>query len=234
MPGEQLLLINPRRRKRAKNTRKRRRHKNARRAAGGFRIKRRRVKNPRSKHRRRRNPRMRHHRRRHKNPLSVSGIKGALVPAAFGAVGGVALDVAYNFLAPYIPSSITSVSPYMPNVLKLAGAFGIGMVARKTLGNEKGNAVMAGALTIQIYNVLATLMGGTPGMAGLAGMGAYLRPTITGGLGSPNPAAYLQRPMGRMGRVGRVGAYMPNAMPLSGLPFAGLHGASNGEGDMMF
>jgi hypothetical protein len=224
MPGEQLLLINPRRRKRAKNSRRRKhraRSRNSRRrthrAAGGYRIRRRRIKNPRShrRHRRSKNPvSRRYHRRRHRNPLSMSGIKGAIVPAALGAVGGVAVDYIYNFLSPNLPSSITGMT-IGPPLIKIAGAFGVGMIGEKVLGPDKGKAVLAGALAIQIYNLIAGLIGGTPGMAGL---GAYMRNGVSG-LGSPNPAVYLQKPMGRMGRVGRVGAYM---QPLSGLPFAGL------------
>jgi hypothetical protein len=241
MPGEQLLLINPRRRRvkkshrrRAKNSRRR-----AHRSAGGFRIRRRRVKNPRSSHKRRRhrNPKAmrKHYRRRHRNPMSLSGVKSAILPALIGAAGGVAVDYAYQFVAPYLPTSITT-GTYIVPVGKLALAFGIGLVARKFLGSEKGNAVMAGALAIQTYNLIASVMGGT---AGLAGMGAYLSPNAPGqtysssvtrnGLGSPNPATYLQKPLGRIGRMGRVGAYLT---PMSGLPFAGLGGFAGSGNDM--
>lgn len=235
MPGEQLLLINPRRkprknpksrtrRRRVKNTRRRRRH-----AAGGIRIRRRRVKNPRSHRRRRKNPRMRHHRRRHRNPISVSSITAEFGPALYGAAGGVILDIGYTAIAPSLPTSLTSFSVYAPNIIKIAGAFGIGMAARKFLGNEKGNAVLAGALAIQLYNLAASVLGGT---SGLAGLGAYIKSGV-GGLGSPNPAVYLQKPMGRMGRVGRVGAYMNTGM--SGLGGLGGVGAMAGTySDDMF
>lgn len=247
MPGEQLLLINPRRRRvkkshrrRAKNSRRR-----AHRSAGGFRIRRRRVKNPRShkrrSHKRHRNPIMRkRYRRRHRNPLSVSGLKSAILPAALGAAGGIAVDYAFQFAAPYLPTSLTT-GMYVVPAMKLGVALGIGLVARKFLGSEKGNAVMAGALAIQTYNLIATVLGGT---SGLAGLGAYLTPNAPAqnytssvarnGLGSPNPATYLQRPMGRMGRMGRVGAYLQNATPMSGLPFAGMSGAGNTDSMGMF
>jgi hypothetical protein len=237
MPGEQLLLINPRRR-RVKKSHRRRAKNSRRRHAGGFRIRRRRVKNPRShKRRRHRNPSMKrkHYRRRHRNPMSASGLKNAIVPALIGAAGGVAVDYAYQFVAPYLPTSITT-GTYIVPVGKLALAFGLGLAARKFLGSEKGNAVMAGALAIQTYNLIASVLGGT---AGLAGLGAYLSPNAPSqpytssvarnGLGSPNPAVYLQKPMGRMGRIGRVGAYMT---PMSGLPFAGLGGLGGTQADM--
>jgi hypothetical protein len=233
MPGEQLLLINPRRRvkkshrRRAKNSRRRARH------AGGFRIRRRRVKNPRASHKRRRhrNPSMKrkHYRRRHRNPMSVSGLKSAIMPALIGAAGGVAVDFAYNALAPMLPTAVsTSLGAYTGPIVKIGTAFGLGLAARKFLGSDKGNALMAGALAIQVYNLIAQVLGGT---SGLAGFGAYLTSNAPSqpytssvsrnGLGSPNPAVYLQKPLGRIGRMGRVGAYMT---PMSGLPFAGLHG----------
>ncbi len=229
MPGEQLLLINPRRRrKRHRNSRRRRHH------AGGYRIRRRRIRNPRSRHRRRhRNPRRHHYRRhRYRNPISMSGMTAALVPAAYGAAGAVALDFAFNFLSPYIPSQVSSI-PYGPQLLRIAGAFGLGMLGKKFLGGEKGNAVMAGALTVTLYNIAATTLGGTAGMAGL---GAYMN--RFSGLGGPtmNPAVYINRPMGRLGRVGRVGrvgAYMsPRVSTMSGLPFAGLKGPEGMSQDM--
>ena len=176
-----------------------------------------------------------HYRRRHRNPMSVSGIKNAIVPALIGAAGGVAVDYAYQFVAPYLPTSITT-GTYIVPVGKLALAVGLGLAARKFLGNEKGNAVMAGALAIQTYNLIASVLGGT---AGLAGLGAYLSPNAPSqpytssvarnGLGSPNPASYLQKPLGRIGRMGRVGAYMT---PMSGLPFAGLGGLGGTQADM--
>lgn len=224
---EQLLLINPRRRRAKKSHRRRARNsrRRTRRAAGGFRIRRRRVKNPRShrRHRRHRNPIMRRRHRRHRNPLSMSGIKGVLLPAAIGAAGGLALDVAYNYLAPYVPASLTS-SPYMVAAVKIAAAFGIGMVAKKFLGSDKGNAVMAGAVTIQIYSALSFALAGT--LPGLSGIGAYLPGSSMNGLGSPNPSPYLNG-MGRVGhlrRTGRVGAlsaYIPGS-GVSGLGSLGM------------
>jgi hypothetical protein len=243
MPGEQLLLINPRRRRvkkshrrRAKNSRRR-----SARSAGGFRIRRRRVKNPRASHKRRRhrNPSMKrkHYRRRHRNPMSLSGVKSAIMPALMGAVGGVAVDYAYNALAPMLPTAVsTSLGAYTGPIVKIGTAFGLGLVARKFLGSDKGNAVMAGALAIQVYNLLAQVLGGT---SGLAGFGAYLTSNAPSqaytssvsrnGLGSPNPAVYLQKPLGRIGRMGRVGAYMT---PMSGLPFAGLGSMGGTQADM--
>lgn len=175
---------------------------------------------------------MRRRHRRHRNPISLSGVKSAIVPAAIGAAGGLAVDVAYNYLSPYLPTSLTG-SQYMVSAVKIAAAFGIGMAARKFLGSEKGNAVMAGALTVQIYNLASFALAGT--VPGIAGLGAYMNNGMHG-LGSPNPAPYLNGP--RMGRVGRVGAYMPRGAmsglgSLNGLGLAGggMPGAMNTEMD---
>jgi hypothetical protein len=169
--------------------------------------------------------------------MSSAGLKSVLVPAAVGAAGGMALDVAWNYLSPYIPTQLTS-STYLTSATKIAAAFGLGLIARKFLGREKGNAVMAGAVTIQIYSAASMALSGTiPGLSGFGRMGAYMQPVSSAalaGLGSPNPAAYLQKPMGRLGRMGRMGAYMRNpvmaASPMSGLPFGGL-GSVGGAGN---
>jgi hypothetical protein len=148
----------------------------------------------------------------------MSGIKGVLLPAAMGAAGGLALDVAWNYLSPYVPTMITS-SPYLIAAAKIAAAFGIGMLARKFMGSEKGNAVMAGAVTIQIYSAASFALAGT--LPGLSGLGAYM-PGQLSGLGSPNPAPYLNG-MGRLRRTGVVphsrtlSAYMPGMAGLGAL-----------------
>jgi hypothetical protein len=216
--SEQLLLINPRRRRAKKSHRRRAKNsrRSTRRAAGGFRIRRRRHKNPRrarARHRRHRNPIMRRRHRRHRNPMSFSGIKGVLIPAAIGAAGGMALDVAYNYLSPYIPATFTS-SPYLIAAVKIAAAFGLGMLAKRFLGADKGNAFMAGAVTIQLYSAASFALSGT--IPGLSGLGAYM-PGSMAGLGSPNPAPYLNGGVGRLRRTGVVGrsslsAYMPGSM----------------------
>jgi hypothetical protein len=159
------------------------------------------------------------HRRRYRNPMSLSGVKGVIVPAAIGAAGGLALDIVWSYASPYIPSALTS-SPMIAGLTKLAAAFGIGLAARKVLGPVKGNAVMAGAVTVQLYSLLSTQLAGTlPGLSGFRGMGAYMTPMA--GLGNMSPAQYIQKPA-RMAGMGRVGAYMTPMSGLAGLPFGGL------------
>ena len=90
------------------------------------------------------------HRRRHSNPrFSVSGITNQLMPAAYGAAGAIALDVALG----YIPLPAMLQSGYAKSATKIVGALGIGWLARKFL-RGKGSAVAAGALTVAVYGLM--------------------------------------------------------------------------------
>jgi hypothetical protein len=233
--SEQLLLINPRRRKKSHRRRAKNHRRRSRRAAGGFRIRRRRHKNPRNHRRsRRRNPIMRRRHRRHRNPISMSGIKGVLVPAAIGAAGGLALNVLWNYASPYVPTTFTS-SPYLIAAVNIAIALGLGMLARKVMNANTANALVAGAITIQIYSAASFALSGT--IPGLSGLGAYLPGSGMNGLGSPNPAPYLNG-IGRLRRTGRVGpgtlsAYMgPGMQGLGALGGGTLGGLAMMPGGM--
>jgi hypothetical protein len=109
--------------------------------------------------RRKLNPRMHRRRRYKRNPfglgrsMSVSGILGQLVPAAYGAGGAVALNLALSYLP--LPDALKTGWP--KNVTRLAGAMLIGTLARKFLG-ARGNAVGAGALTVVVYDIVKGLI----------------------------------------------------------------------------
>lgn len=161
------------------------------------------------KRRRRRNPIGRVHRRRHhrrSNPFSVRGLQHTLMPAAIGAAGAVALDVAYAYATPYLPASMQT--GLISSAVKLAGAIGLGFGARKFLGREKGNAIALGALTVTGYGLIKPLIAQfAPTIKGLsgyadyadyrgvgaylprAGMGAYIQPKA---MGYYSPAAIVQ------------------------------------------
>jgi hypothetical protein len=205
MSAEQLLLINPRRRKRHAH-KAHRRH-------------RRRVKNP--FHRS-------HRRHRHRNPFSVRGVTHAVIPAGIGALGAVGLDVVYGYLSSYLPASISS-NVYLNAAAKVAGAFGLGWLGGKALGAEKGKLITAGALTVIAYgfarNLLHSAAPTLPGLAGLAAyqqMGAYMPPA---GMGAYNPAPYLQ---------GMGDPSFPGQSMGPGLPLAGTSDFGPGIGDSMF
>lgn len=200
----EIALVNPRRRRRnkkgqflkgaARSTRKRnpkRRKTRSRRAAVGYvsgpkRIRRRKL-NPRPhKRRRRRSTAVVSYRsrRRRRNPrlnFSTKGILRAIMPAAIGAGGALALDVALGY-AP-LPAMLKTGIPR--HVVRIAGAFGLGWLASKVLGTEKGKAITNGALTVAIYNVLKeTAVKFAPSIPGL---GDY----ETVDLGYLDPAARL-------------------------------------------
>jgi len=217
--SEQLLLINPRRRRR-KNTR--RRHRNARQS-----------------HARRhtyRNPR----RRRHRNPLAMGSIKQEVTGAAIGAVGATLMDVIWGYLSlSGVLSSITGNS-YLNALAKGAGAIGIGALTGKFIGREFARGATVGALTVVSYelvhNLLVTNAPSIP-LAGINGLGAYMH-MAPGGMGAYNPAAYLRSaPSGAQSGGSNFpgvasnpqmfGAYMQPAM-------AGVMTSAPGDTDGMF
>jgi hypothetical protein len=144
------------------------------------------------------NPRRRRQRR---NPFSTGNLtQDLLMPAALGVVGGAALGIAWNSLASNLPTSITQNS--IGSLLaEAAGAVGLGWIAGKALGQQKGTAVAVGALVVVGYNFLETTISG---MALPTNFGAVRRRVPMG--------AYLPgQGLGAVGlRVpGRMGAYMP-------------------------
>lgn len=134
------------RRRKARRSNPRKKKSAARRPAAGY------VVGNKPIRRRKLNPRRRRHhaRRRRSNPrFSVSGITNQLMPAFYGAAGGIALDVALG----YVPLPDMLKTGYAKHATKIAGALGIGILARKFL-RGKGSAVAAGALTVAVYGLL--------------------------------------------------------------------------------
>lgn len=178
--------------------RRRRRSGGKRRPAVGYVVGKKRIR------RRKLNPRYR--RRRHHNPrFSVGGIVGQLKPAAFGAVGGIGLDVLHGYVNPMLPSMFQT--GYGKHGAKIVGALGIGWVARKFLRGP-GNAIAAGALTLAVYGLLKDVL--VQFAPSIPGLGDYEEIVLdnTGDLGAylPGTGAYL--PSGSVSRPGPVGAYM--------------------------
>lgn len=206
-----ISLINPGRRKKARKTRAKRRKHVARRRS----TKRRRRSavvvvgrkiNPR---RGRKTSARRRHRARSRNPrlmgLSLSGITRQLVPAAIGGVGAIGLDIALSYLQPHLPASLQT--GYLKTGVKIAGAIGLGMVAGKVLGGEKGRAVTMGALTVVLYGAIRDAVKQMAPTLNLGAVdyadntvGAYMAPQV----GYVNPAPFIQNE--------NVGAYMSDGM----------------------
>jgi hypothetical protein len=136
----------------ARRTRRRRASSGARRAAAGYTVGSGKIR------RRKLNPRASRRRRYHRNPLgmgslSVKGIVGQLVPAAYGAGGAIALNLALSYLP--LPDVLKTGWPR--HLTRLAGAMAVGMAARKFLG-RRGDAVGFGALTVVVYDIVKGLI----------------------------------------------------------------------------
>lgn len=201
MPGESLILINPRRRKRRKNpSRSRRRMPAALRrywaSRRGTRLanprRRRRRKNPVVHGYRRRRPlrarrrysnprrRIRRYARRLRNPRG--DFMHTLTAGAIGAGGALLLNTVYGYVNPYLPASLQT-GLVQTGVLAI-GALGLGYLVGKFVNQDIGNDVAFGGLSVVLYSALSTVatsagLSVTNNLAGYADytprrLGAYL------------------------------------------------------------
>jgi hypothetical protein len=203
----ELMLINPRRRRRTRRRKARviRARRNPRRRRRGMSALQQQYfggRRSRRRHRRRRviharsNPR-RHRRRRYtimrRNPVSIGNpvgfVSSELMPAAMGAVGGLATNWIFDN---YAPVSFQSGVLNPVGRLGLAALLGLG-VAQVT-DNRTGQLVAAGAMTITVYELLANYMSGNGlfGTPGNTGFGRIMNPRMRG-LGYMNPARQMGR-----------------------------------------
>jgi hypothetical protein len=202
MAGE-LMLINPRRRHhkrrrrviRAKsNPRRRRRRMSAlqRRYFGGGR--KRRVIRARS------NPRRRRHRRHHytvmrRNPSVSNPINfttSTIIPAALGAVGGVATNYIFDNYAP-VSLQTGILNPISRFGLAALLGFGVGALT----DNRTGAMVAAGAMTVTAYDMIENY---------LSGQGLFQ--TAQGGYGQGGYSGYQGGQMGRFLRGNQMGRFL--------------------------
>ncbi len=212
----QILLLNPRHKKRRSNRRRRARRSNRRRAQpAGLRryqaARRRRRPNRRHKgryymrarrsNRRRvaRRPRRHYARRanrrfvRRSNRLRLPGmgsIKGMIVPAVVGAGGALLIDYAWSHVTaqPMVPAALKS--GWGGIAAKAGVALGLGALGFKfARGQRKMVAYMVGgALTVQALGVIRSLMNGQP-LSGYIDYQAYNLPgTRMGGYMRSGPA----------------------------------------------
>lgn len=134
MPGE-LMLVNPRRRK--KPTRRAKKN--------PVRKKRRTV----AKRSARRNP-VRTYKRNRRRTRRGGIVNDTLIPAGIGGLGALAVDVAFGAI-PFIPAQVKT-GP-MASIAKIGAGILLGMVARRAFGRARGNMVMLGAVTVPAYNL---------------------------------------------------------------------------------
>lgn len=138
----------------------------------------------------------------------ASLVKNTLIPAALGGAGALIVDVAWGFLP--IPATIKT-GPMGP-IAKAAGAVALGMVASKVAGREMGQRITSGYLTVLAYNLLKGIV--TKAMPQLP-MGEYIN-----GLG------YIQS--GQFMPDASVAAYLPAPTPAQA-PMASHGMAGYGE-----
>lgn len=195
----EILLVNPRRRR--KNSSKRRAHrKNPHRRRAH-------RKNPR--HRRRANPHFRFHRRRRNPSLlgGTSGIMGTLKTSAktglVGALGALGLDLTWGYGSSYLPAALNT--GYVMYLSKALMAALVGIVGGKLL-KGRGQALATGAMTVVFHDALkSTLQTAMPSLP----LGAYVGTSPIVAYGAP-AVGYPQIGVPRTGIGLRTGA-IPSA-----------------------
>jgi hypothetical protein len=210
--GSRTRLSNPRRRRRnpSRSTmRHRHRHRNP--------IRHRRRRNPHHHHRRRhlRNPR---YRRRNPRENGATGlVREAIVPALVGGAGALVTSVALGYVQPSLPTQLQS--GWFNVAVQAVAAVGIGLLARRFIGRDRGDMVMVGALTVTAYSAFVSLVSGLTSTAATTTTAVTtcgstvsdytpFRPRVGAYMPGNNPRMH---PLGRLG--GRVGAYMPGNNP---------------------
>lgn len=218
----ELMLINPRRKKRARKMSAKQRA-----YFGGGRRKRRASVSGTANPRRRRSSRRRVRVSGRRNPTAVkvrrlrrsgrrSGgsllagltnpgalIKNTIIPSAIGGAGALAVDIAWGF-AP-IPANIKS-GPLGP-VVKLVGAIVLGGLVGKFAGRAVGEKVASGYITVFAYNMAKNAV--QKAMPQLA-LGGYDMGYVSAGMQMPDAngvSAYLTSDVPSNSAPG-MGAYM--------------------------
>lgn len=213
----ELLLVNPRRKRRksgsrrrarvvsvARNPRRKRRLSAAQRRFFGGRKKRRSSgviavsRNPRRRRRSRSIMRVR------RNPLPGNPMsdpirysENLLMPAVAGAGAGIVIDYMFARI-----DFLGNLGPLAGPLAKFAAAAGLGMVVSNFAGKETGNAVAIGAATITAYDIVAEWMATQNLTGGVNGMGRY----SMGGKGNNRRMGYINpAKVGGMGRYSMGG-----------------------------
>jgi hypothetical protein len=160
--------------------------------------------------RRKLNPRAGRRSRRRSNPrFNLSGITSQLLPAAYGAGGALALDLALG----YLPLPAMLKTGYARHATRIVGALGIGWLAGKFL-RGKAAAVGQGALTVAMYGLLKDVAVQFAPAAISSKLGEYEEITVAGyddpaALYGPGAGAYMNGDEMDPG----TGAYMNGDVP---------------------
>ena len=97
-------------------------------------------------------------RRRRRRAAGLTGLPALLMPAAVGAGGALALDVAWGMLP--IPAQFKT-GPFIGPAVKIGGALGIGWLASMVATKRTADQVMVGAITVTIFNIARTFVANT-------------------------------------------------------------------------
>lgn len=203
----EMLLINPRGRRKARKANPARRRRRANPLALARVMPRRRRRNPIAAvaRRRRRNPigAMRRRVMRRRNPAMLGGYMGAIREALMDGFGAVAIDYAYSMIAKAIPG--TAGTFLQPNPTSVGTADAVKAVLTVVLGNAL-NGVTRGfsrkaakaSLTVQSYQIMKKVLP-TQISSNLSGLG-YMSPAMVASGGNT-----------RIGPIrGQMGAYLPS------------------------
>jgi hypothetical protein len=144
-----VLTVNPSSHSRGRKKKGKRKHARAvrRNPANPIRRKRRASRRPHAKRRFRRNP----------SALAGFGLNqvtGQFLPVALGAGGALLTDIAIDKLPIPIDFKIGN----KRHLAKAGVAVGLGLIAGKVMGRDKGTRVMAGALTVVAYDFLKQML----------------------------------------------------------------------------
>ena len=223
----EMLLINPRTRRKARKANPARRRRRANPLALARVMPRRRRRNPIAAVRRarRRNPigMMKRRVMRRRNPAMLGGYMGAIREALMDGFGAVAIDYAYNMIAKAIPG--TAGSMLKPNPTSVGAADAVKAVLTVVLGNAL-NGVTRGfsrkaakaSLTVQSYQIMKKVL---PAQitGNLSGVGYY------------SPAMVASGGNTRIGPIrGQMGAYLPSS---SATPLLSAYTASGSASPLL-
>ena len=177
---EQLLLINPKKRRKTRASNPKRRRRTRRTAAPIARRRHRRRHNPimslapRRHRRRRSNPivgRRRHHRRR-RNPISSGSIMSVIKPTFQGVAGALIVDLIMG----NVPIPVSLKTGPVRHLVKGALAVGLGMIAKNFAGRAMAQEMAQGAMIVTFHDaakeMLATALP-TLKLGEYAGIGYY-------------------------------------------------------------
>lgn len=150
----------------------------------------------------RRNPRSR-------STAGVGKITSALMPAAIGAGGALALGMLWTKFSASIPATFQTGA--MGSVAQIAAAMGLGVLAGKVAGRQVGMQVAAGAITVTMFNLFSSYASGS-GLLAAGGAGSYGgyngAYTAAGGYGGYATGVAGLGAGPRMRRRGRMGRYV--------------------------